>query len=167
MDSDEKHHCPLQTHILWRHEMMNHSQQLFITMRDIVLQSFNTANHTVGRLCDLTNHTVGTYEELANELTHRQFFDENKKPYTGARLRLTVHRWNKKNEDEDFRQAYYPKELVSKDDGLGYKQMHFQSPTKVVEDEPVETDWETVKKHFTDHEIKYFGWSETNLNLNR
>jgi len=136
--------------------MKNHSQQLFITMRDIALQSFNTANHT-----------VGTYEELANELTHRQFFDENKKPYTGARLRLTVHRWNKKNEDEDFRQAYYPKELISKDDGLGYKQMHFQKPTKVVEDEPVETDWETVKKHFTNHEIKYFGWSETNLNLNR
>jgi hypothetical protein len=135
--------------------MMNHSEQLFIKMKDIVLQSFNTANLA-----------IGTYEELAEELRHRKFFDENNKPYTGARLRLQVHRWNKKNEDEDFRQAYYPKELISKDDGLGYKQLHFQSPTKVVEDEPVETDWETVKKHFTEHEIKYFGWSETNLNLN-
>ena len=146
--------------------MMNHSQQLFITMRDIVLQSFNTANHT-----------VGTYEELANELTHRQFFDENKKPYTGARLRLTVHRWNKKNEDEDFRQAYYPKELVSKDDGLGYKQMHFQTPTNVVEDEPdvpLKSDEELDRFQWAiirvmeerNLALKYSGSSETNLDLN-
>lgn len=135
---------------------MKHSQQLFITMKDIALQSFNTAKNT-----------VSTYEELAQALTDIEFFDEEKKPYTGSRLRLQVHRWNKKSEDEDFRQAYYPKELISKDDGLGYKQKHFLTPTKVVEDEPVETDWETVTKHFSPHEINYFGWSETNFNLNR
>ena len=86
-----------------------HSQQVFIQMKDIILSSWTTGD------------PIATYEELANALTQNGVTNYYGQPYTHWTLRKMIQRMDKVDEDLDFRQEHYPMCLHLKDNNIGLK----------------------------------------------
>ena len=86
-----------------------HSQQVFIQMKDIILSSWTTGD------------PIATYEELANALTQNGVTNYYGQPYTHWTLRKMIQRMDKVDEDLDFRQQHYPMCLHLKDNNIGLK----------------------------------------------
>ena len=86
-----------------------HSQQVFIRMRDTILSSW------------ITGEPIATYEELADALTHQGVTNYCGQPYTHWTLRKMIQRMDKVDEDLDFRQQHYPMCLHLKDNDIGLR----------------------------------------------
>jgi len=86
-----------------------HSQQVFIQMKDIILSSWTTGD------------PIATYEELADALTQKGVTNYYGQPYTHWTLRKMIQRMDKVDKDLDFRQQHYPMCLHLKDNNIGLK----------------------------------------------
>jgi len=86
-----------------------HSQQVFIRMRDTILSSW------------VAGVPIATYEELADALTQQGVINYYGQPYTHWTLRKMIQRMDKVDEDLDFRQEHYPMMLHLKDNDIGLK----------------------------------------------
>ena len=86
-----------------------HSQQVFIRMRDTILSSW------------ITGVPIATYEELADALTQQGVTNYYGQPYTHWTLRKMIQRMDKVDEDLDFRQQHYPMCLHLKDNDIGLR----------------------------------------------
>ena len=86
-----------------------HSQQVFIRMRDTILSSW------------VTGVPIATYAELANALTQQGVTNYYGQPYTHWTLRKMIQRMDKVDEDLDFRQQHYPMCLHLKDNDIGLR----------------------------------------------
>lgn len=86
-----------------------HSQQVFIRMRDTILSSW------------ITGEPIATYEELADALTQEGVTNYYGQPYTHWTLRKMIQRMDKVDEDLDFRQQHYPMCLHLKDNDIGLR----------------------------------------------
>ena len=86
-----------------------HSQQVFIRIKDIILSSWTT------------NSPIGSFEELADALTQNGVTNYYGQPYTHWTLRKMIQRMDKVDEDSDFRQEHYPMILHLKDNNIGLK----------------------------------------------
>jgi len=84
-----------------------HSQQVFIRIKDIILSSWTT------------NSPIGSFEELADALTQNGVTNYYGQPYTHWTLRKMIQRMDKVDEDLDFRQQHYPMMLHLKDNNIG------------------------------------------------
>jgi hypothetical protein len=84
-----------------------HSQQVFIQMKDIILSSWTTGD------------TIATFEELADALTQKGVTNYYGQPYTHWTIRKMIQRMDKVDEDLDFRQQHYPMMLHLKDNNIG------------------------------------------------
>ena len=108
-------------------------------------------------------HNCTTYDEIAEALNAQGVLNTSGEPYSAVNLRNMVSRWNKETEDNDFRQKYYPMHLFLKDEEIGLKQAHIV-PRKNVKTREV-SKRDELKKLFTQHEINYFGWTDTSVPL--
>ena len=108
-------------------------------------------------------HQCTTYDEIAEALNAQGVLNTSGEPYSAVNLRNMVSRWNKETEDNDFRQKYYPMHLFLKDEEIGLKQAHIV-PRKNVKTREV-SKRDELKKLFTQHEINYFGWTDTSVPL--
>ena len=86
-----------------------HSQQVFIRIKDIILSSWTT------------NNPIGSFEELADALTQNGVMNYYGQPYTHWTLRKMISRMDKVDEDSDFRQQHYPMFLYLKDHNIGLR----------------------------------------------
>ena len=86
-----------------------HSQQVFIRMRDTILSSW------------VAGVPIATYEELADALTQQGVINYYGQPYTHWTLRKMIQRMDKVDEDSDFRQQHYPMLLHLKDNNIGLR----------------------------------------------
>jgi len=86
-----------------------HSQQVFIRMRDTILSSW------------ITGEPIATFEELADALTQEGVTNYYGQPYTHWTLRKMIQRMDKVDEDLDFRQQHYPMCLHLKDNDIGLR----------------------------------------------
>jgi hypothetical protein len=103
-----------------------HSQQVFIKMKDIILSSWTTGD------------PIATYEELANALTQNGVTNYYGQPYTHWTLRKMIQRMDKVDEDLDFRQQHYPMCLHLKDNNIGLKTP--TRPAKPIKSRTAKTD---------------------------
>lgn len=92
-----------------------HSQQVFIRIKDIILSSWTT------------NSPIGSFEELADALTQNGVTNYYGQSYTHWTLRKMIQRMDKVDDDLDFRQEHYPMMLHLKDNNIGLK-----TPTRPV-----------------------------------
>ena len=86
-----------------------HSRQVFIRMKDIILSSW------------MTETPIGSFEELADALNQKGVTNYNGQPYTHWTLRKMIQRMDKVDEESDFRQEHYPMMLYLKDNNIGLK----------------------------------------------
>ena len=86
-----------------------HSQQVFMQIKDIILSSWTT------------NSPIGSFEELADALTQKGVTNYYGQPYTHWTLRKMIQRMDKVDEDSDFRQQHYPMFLHLKDNNIGLR----------------------------------------------
>ena len=86
-----------------------HSQQVFIQIKDIILSSWTT------------NSPIGSFEELADALTQNGVTNYYGQPYTHWTLRKMIQRMDKVDEELDFRQQHYPMFLHLKDNNIGLR----------------------------------------------
>ena len=86
-----------------------HSQQVFIQMKDIILSSWTTGD------------PIATYEELADALTQNGVTNYYGQPYTHWTLRKMIQRMDKVDEELDFRRQHYPMVLHFKDNNIGWR----------------------------------------------
>ena len=86
-----------------------HSQQVFIQMKDIILSSWTTKS------------PIGSFEELADALYQKGVVNYYGQPYTHWTLRKMIQRMNEVDEDLDFRQQHYPMYLHLKDNNIGLR----------------------------------------------
>ncbi len=84
-----------------------HSQQVFIQIKDILLCSWTTKS------------PIGSFEELSVALTQQGITNYYGQPYTHWTLRKMIQRMDKVDEDLDFRQQHYPMCLHLKDNNIG------------------------------------------------
>ena len=103
-----------------------HSQQVFIQMKDIILSSWTTGD------------PIATYEELADALTQKSVTNYYGQPYTHWTLRKMIQRMDKVDEDLDFRQQHYPMYLYLKDNNIGLKTP--TRPAKPIKSRTAKTD---------------------------
>ena len=92
-----------------------HSQQVFIRMRDTILSSW------------VTGVPIATYEELANALTQQGVTNYYGQPYTHWTLRKMIQLMNKSDEASDFRQQHLPMHLQLKDNDIGLQASTYPS----------------------------------------
>ena len=76
-----------------------------------------------------------------------------------------MERCNEVNEEDDFRHQFYPTQLFAKDEGVGLRQVQFVAPKPISKIEEKNSDEDELKKLFTQHEINYFGWTDTSVPL--
>ena len=117
-----------------------HSQQVFIQMKDIILSSWTTKN------------PIGSFEELADALYQKGVTNYYGQPYTHWTLRKMIQRMNTVDEDLDFRQQHYPMYLHLKDNNIGLRTpTHPANPIKSrtakTDDASEELDANLVKQH--------------------
>ena len=111
-----------------------HSQQVFIQMKDIILSSWTTGD------------PIATYEELANALTQNGVTNYYGQPYTHWTLRKMIQRMDKVDEESDFRQDHYPMMLHLKDNNIGLKTP--TRPAKPIKSRTAKTDEDLDKEEF-------------------
>jgi len=117
-----------------------HSQQVFIQMKDIILSSWTTKN------------PIGSFEELADALYQKGVTNYYGQPYTHWTLRKMIQRMNTVDEDLDFRQQHYPMYLHLKDNNIGLRTPTrptnpIKSRTAKTNDVSEELDANLVKQH--------------------
>ena len=117
-----------------------HSQQVFIQMKDIILSSWTTKS------------PIGSFEELADALYQKGVTNYYGQPYTHWTLRKMIQRMNTVEEDLDFRQQHYPMYLHLKDNNIGLRTPTrpanpIKSRTAKTEDASEELDANLVKQH--------------------
>ena len=103
-----------------------HSQQVFIQIKDIILSSWTT------------NSPIGSFEELADALTQKGVTNYYGQPYTHWTLRKMIQRMDKVDEDSDFRQQHYPMLLHLKDNNIGLRTP--TRPAKPIKSRTAKTD---------------------------
>ena len=103
-----------------------HSQQVFIQMKDIILSSWTTGD------------PIATYEELADALTQNGVTNYYGQPYTHWTLRKMIQRMDKADEELDFRQQHYPMVLYLKDNNIGWRTPN--RPAKPIKSRTTKTD---------------------------
>jgi hypothetical protein len=86
-----------------------HSQKVWIQMKDIVFSSWTTDN------------PIATYDEIADALTQKGVTNYYGQPYTHWTLRKMIQRMDKVDEELDFRQQHYPMFLHLKDNNIGLR----------------------------------------------
>ena len=111
-----------------------HSQQVFIRIKDIILSSWTT------------NSPIGSFEELADALTQNGVTNYYGQPYTHWTLRKMIQRMDKVDEDSDFRQEHYPMMLHLKDNNIGLKTP--TRPAKPIKSRTAKTDEDLDKEEF-------------------
>ena len=84
-----------------------HSQQVFIQIKDILLCSWTTKS------------PIGSFEELSVALTQQGITNYYGQPYTHWTLRKMIQRMDKVDEELDFRQQHLPMYLQLKDNDIG------------------------------------------------
>ena len=117
-----------------------HSQQVFIQMKDIILSSWTTKS------------PIGSFEELADALYQKGVTNYYGQPYTHWTLRKMIQRMNTVEEDLDFRQQHYPMYLHLKDNNIGLRTPTrptnpIKSRTAKTDDASEELDANLVKQH--------------------
>ena len=111
-----------------------HSQQVFIQMKDIILSSCTTGD------------TIATFEELADALTQKGVTNYYGQPYTHWTIRKMIQRMDKVDEDLDFRQQHYPMMLHLKDNNIGLTTP--TRPAKPIKSRTAKTDENLDKEEF-------------------
>jgi hypothetical protein len=111
-----------------------HSQQVFIRIKDIILSSWTT------------NSPIGSFEELADALTQNGVTNYYGQPYTHWTLRKMIQRMDKVDEESDFRQEHYPMMLHLKDNNIGLKTP--TRPAKPIKSRTAKTDEDLDKEEF-------------------
>ena len=117
-----------------------HSQQVFIQIKDIILSSWTT------------NSPIGSFEELADALYQKGVTNYYGQPYTHWTLRKMIQRMNTVDEDLDFRQQHYPMYVHLKDNNIGLRTPtrpanSIKSRTAKTDDASEELDTNLVKQH--------------------
>ena len=90
-------------------KMQEHSQKVWIQMKDIVFSSWTTGN------------PIATYDEIADALTQNGVMNYYGRPYNHWSLHKMIQRMNEVDEDLDFRQQHYPMYLYLKDNNIGLR----------------------------------------------
>lgn len=124
-------------------KMQEHSQKVWIQMKDIVFSSWTTGN------------PIATYDEIADALYQKGVMNYYGQPYTHWSLRKMVQRMNEVDEDLDFRQQHYPMYLHLKDNNIGLRTptrpaRQLKSRTAKTVDANDELDPNLVKQHIGD-----------------
>ena len=117
-----------------------HSQQVFIQMKDIILSSWTTKS------------PIGSFEELADALYQKGVTNYYGQPYTHWTLRKMIQRMNTVEEDLDFREQHYPMYLHLKDNNIGLRTPTrpanpIKSRTAKTDDASEELDANLVKQY--------------------
>ena len=117
-----------------------HSQQVFIQMKDIILSSWTTKS------------PIGSFEELADALYQKGVMNYYGQPYNHWSLRKMIQRMNEVDEELDFRQQHYPMYLHLKDNNIGLRTP--TRPANPIKSRTAKTDYESeeldpnlVKQH--------------------
>ena len=92
-----------------------HSQQVFIQIKDILLCSWTTKS------------PIGSFEELSVALTQQGITNYYGQPYTHWTLRKMIQRMDKVDEELDFRQQHLPMYLQLKDNDIGLQTLTLPS----------------------------------------
>ena len=121
-------------------KMQEHSQKVWIQMKDIVFSSWTIGN------------PIATYDEIADALYQKGVMNYYGQPYTHWSLRKMVQRMNEVDEDLDFRQQHYPMYLHLKDNNIGLRTptrpaRPLKSRTAKTVDANDELDPNLVKQH--------------------
>ena len=123
-------------------KMQEHSQKVWIQIKDIVLLSWTTGN------------PIATYDEIADALTQNGIMNYYGRPYNHWSLHKMIQRMNEVDEDLDFRQQHYPMYLYLKDNNIGLRiptrpARPLKSRTVKTVDANDELDPNLIKRHIS------------------
>ena len=130
-----------------------HTQQIFREMVSILTEHFDNPDA----------ETISDFEVLADALNRRGLTNQQGKTFSHWTLRKMIERCNELNEEDDFRHQFYPTQLFAKDEGVELRQVQFVTPKSLSKIKEKKSDEDELQKLFTEHEIKYFGWTVQNV----